>query len=280
MTNAPIVLITGCSSGIGRALAHSFHARGARVVATARDAASLEDLRRLGMSTLDLDVLDEVSVSRAFQRVESEFGRLDILVNNAGYGLMGPVVDFDEEELVRQFRTNVFSIPRLCRHGATLMRRQGSGVIANVGSVSGLVITPFAGAYCASKAAVHALSDALRMELAPFGIQVVTVQPGAIQSHFGTNAEAHAVAALKPGSWYEPLRQAILARAQASQQRATPSDEFADWLAGELLHPHPPIVLRGGANSSLMVWMQRLLPRRRMDRFMAGKFQLPLLSRR
>lgn len=173
----PTVLITGCSSGIGRALADAFRDAGHEVWATARKPDDVDTLLAAGFAARQLDVNDGEALTRLADELEDRHGGLDILINNAGYGAMGPLLDGGVEAMRQQFETNVFALVGVTRALFPLLRRS-RGLVVNIGSVSGVLVTPFAGAYCASKAAVHGLTDALRLELAPFGIQVMEVQPG------------------------------------------------------------------------------------------------------
>ena len=182
MSDQKTILITGCSSGIGAALAQEFHRRGHWVYATARQLESLRELKPQGLRTLALDVNDGASISAALAVVQSEAGRIDILINNAGYGQFGAVMDADISDLRNQFETNVFAPVVLSRAALPLLRKSAAGCIANMGSISGLVTTPFAGVYCASKAALHALSDAMRMELVPLGLHVQAI-PARLRDH-------------------------------------------------------------------------------------------------
>jgi short-subunit dehydrogenase len=145
-------------------------------------------------------------------------------------------------------------------------------MLVNIGSIVGLFTTPFAGAYCSSKAAVHSLSDALRMELAPFGIQVVTVQPGGVLSAFGDHAEEGIQ--LPDGSVYKPVESDIRARAQAGQQGATPVQEFIVPVVDDLLRDSPPAIIRGGANSTKLPLLKKLLPLRMFDKMASRTFGL------
>ncbi|MBO6275834.1 MAG: SDR family NAD(P)-dependent oxidoreductase, partial [Pseudomonas sp.] len=163
------VLITGCSSGIGRALADAFKVAGHDVWACARKPGDVALLAAAGFAAVQLDVNDPQGLEQLAERLEQAGGGLDVLINNAGFGAMGPLLDGGVEGLQQQFETNVFSIVGVTRALFPALRRN-KGLVVNIGSVSGVLVTPFAGAYCASKAAVHALSDALRMELAPFAI--------------------------------------------------------------------------------------------------------------
>jgi short-subunit dehydrogenase len=272
--NKKLVLITGCSSGIGHALAEAFHQWGAEVVATARNIDSLVDLREKGMKTLALDVNQMDQIHEVVGTVLAEEKRIDILVNNAGYALMGPTVELPGDEVIAQFLTNVFAPLALIQQVAPIMRQQNSGMIVNIGSISGITTTPFSGAYCASKAALHAFSDALRMELGMFGIKVVTVQPGKIESNFGLSAKKHIERVLRKDSWYQSMESAIHARAEASQDNATPVDIFARKLVKTLMADRPSEVIRIGNISTLMPLMKKYLPTWLLDRILKKKFGL------
>ncbi|MFA5938451.1 MAG: SDR family oxidoreductase [Sinimarinibacterium sp.] len=270
------VVITGCSGGIGGALARAFHARGCTVYATARRPDSLAGLAAPGLLTDALDVCDEASIRAFTERLRRDGATPDILANNAGYGQMGPLLELDSAALRAQLETNVIGLMAVTRALVPLMLPQRAGRIVNIGSVSGILVTPFAGAYCASKAAVHALSDALRMELAPFGIDVVTVQPGAIQSEFG--AVASRGAELAPGSRYGAAAAGLAARANASQQHSTPAAHFARRMVDAVLAPRVAPVLRLGSGSTLLPFIARWLPRTVRERALTRRFQLDRLS--
>ncbi len=257
-----VALVTGCSSGIGRELALRLHEGGYRVFATARRPETLEGLTGKGIGTLELDVTDGASVDAVVASVRAAAGRIDLLINNAGYGAMGPVAEMPLAEVVRQFDTNVYGVVRLVQACAPLMRGQGGGVIVNIGSCSGILPTPFSGVYCASKAALHALDEVLRMELAPFGIQVMSVQPGAIESSFGDNAEASLARTLPPESMYAALREQILRRARASQSHPTSTAQFVTTLIAYLDRERLPPVVRIGKGHLGMPLLRLLLPAR------------------
>lgn len=182
----PSVLITGCSSGIGRALADAFQQAGYQVWASARKAADVEALNTAGFHAVELDVNDGLALGRLAERLKAEIGGLDVLINNAGYGAMGPLLDGGVEAMRKQFETNVFSLIGVTRACFPLLR-QNKGLVVNIGSVSGVLVTPFAGAYCASKAAVHSYCESLRLELRGTGIKVVTIAPGYIDTPMTRN---------------------------------------------------------------------------------------------
>jgi len=203
-TRAIPVLITGCSSGIGRAAAISLHAAGLSVYATARQVDTLADLAGQGIHTLALDVTDEASMTEAVAAIEEAAGPVGVLVNNAGYGLYGPVEQLPMDEIRRQFETNFFGLVRLTQLVLPGMRRRGRGRILNVSSMGGRITLPGGAFYHASKYAVEALSDALRMEVAQFGIDVVLIEPGPVKTPWNDVAAASLSAATPAGAGEGP----------------------------------------------------------------------------
>ncbi len=272
-SSAKVVLITGCSSGIGEALALEFQQQGYQVYATARNPADMGELAQQGIATLKLDVTYPSEIATVIDTISAETKEIDILVNNAGYAVMGPLLDIPNAEFVAQFQTNVFAPIHLIQQVVPRMRR--GGLIINLGSVSGIMSTPFAGPYCASKAALHALSDVLRMELAPFGIQVVTVRAGAIQSQFGQAASQTVDRLLSPHSLYQRLAPQIRARARASQNQATPAAVLAKKLVNCIQNSDrlPPEIAIGNKSLTLPL-LKRWLPTRILDRILMKKFGL------
>lgn len=272
MTKQDLVLITGCGTGIGHALALAFHAKGHRVCATARKLDAMADLAAQGILTRTLDVTDTAAVSALLAALDAEGFQVDTLVNNAGYGAMGPLLDVPQQEWQRQFEVNLFAPMALVRAIAPGMVARRRGTVVNISSVSGVMATPFAGPYCASKAALNAASDALRMELAPFGIRVVTVQPGGIQSTFGNNSAAQV--SLAADSPYQPVREGVLARANESQSDAMPAQVFAQRLVEQLDAAAAPTLVRLGPKSTAMPLLKRLLPTRMLDGILMRRFRL------
>ena len=187
------ILVTGCSSGIGHETALRLARRGHTVYATARDVDAIADLGGAGCHLLPLDVTDEESMRLAVATVEAEHGQVGVLVNNAGYGQYGPVERVAMDDVRRQFETNVFGLARMCQLVLPAMRAARHGRIVNVSSMGGRLTFPAGGYYHASKHAVEALSDALRFEVAGFGVSVSVVEPGLIRTRFGETArERHA----------------------------------------------------------------------------------------
>ena len=182
-----VILITGCSTGIGRELALRLAGSGYTVVATARRVEALDDLP--AALKLQVDVTRTDSVNRAVDCTLQRFGRIDVLISNAGYAIRGAVEEVPVEQVQQMFDVNVCGMIRMIRAVVPHMRERGVGRIINIGSVSGKLVTPANGAYSASKFALEALSDALRLELAPFGIQVALVEPGSINTPFHATVE-------------------------------------------------------------------------------------------
>jgi len=184
------VLITGCSSGIGRATALRLAGSGWSVYASARRLESIADLTDAGCRTLALDVTDEDSMRTAVEGIERSEGAIGVLINNAGYSQSGAIETVGMQAVRRQFETNVFGLVRLTQLVLPRMRAQRWGKVVNVGSMGGLLSFPGAGHYHASKHALEAISDALRFELRGFGIDVVLLEPGLITTEFGETAGA------------------------------------------------------------------------------------------
>jgi len=273
--NAPVVLISGCSTGIGRALAIEFAARNWRVFATARKPAAIDDLKALNVETAALDVTDEKSIAACVDSIMANTGRIDVLINNAGLLLIGPLIELEASELRRQFKTNVIGQAALIRAIAPHMIMRQSGKIVNISSVSGVLPTPFAGAYCSTKAAFTAFSESLRMELAPFGITVVIVHPGGIKSNLSENADKN-LDRFK-NSPYGPIQSFIFERANASQEDATPVEDFAKKLVDQLVKKKTPVFIRLGKGSRLLPFIAGF-PRVFIDALLGKKFGLDRLG--
>ena len=183
-----VVLVTGCSSGIGHESARHLAQRGHSVYATARRPEAIEDLRAEGCRTLACDVTDEESMQACVNAVTEAEGAVGALVNNAGYSQSGALETVPMESLRRQFETNVFGLVRMCQLVLPGMREARDGRIVNISSMGGRLTFPGGGAYHGTKHAVEAISDALRFEVAGFGIDVVVIEPGLIRTSFGDAA--------------------------------------------------------------------------------------------
>ena len=182
MKEQQVVLVTGCSTGMGKEMCEILSNRGHLVVATARNKGKLEDV--MASLKIALDVTDRVSVEQAIRQVVQKYGKIDILINNAGYSVRGALEEVPINEMKQIFDVNVFGIVQMLQAVLPFMRKAGGGKIINIGSVSGKFAQAINGGYCASKHAVEAMSDALRLELLPFGIQSTVIEPGPIQTNF------------------------------------------------------------------------------------------------
>lgn len=188
--NNTVALVTGASSGIGRATASALREAGFLTIATAPDVGELEDLRTAGCETLALDVTDEAAAREAVSAAERHNGSVQILVNNAGYGQYGPIEEISIDDVRQNFETNVFGLLRLCQLVLPKMRQAGAGRIINVSSVAGEISQPGSGIYHATKHAIEAIDEALRMEVSGFNIQVVGILPGPVSTNFAEVAVA------------------------------------------------------------------------------------------
>ena len=273
-------LVTGCSSGIGRAAALALHEAGFPVVATARRPETLADLAGRGLTALALDVTEETSMRAAVEAVEAEHGAVGVLVNNAGYALQATVEEADLRELRRQFETNVFGPVRLTQLVLPGMRAQRWGRIVNVGSMGGRFTFPGGGCYHASKHALEAISDALRLEVEAFGISVSLIQPGPVQTRFGDAAldtmDPEAAAADSPYAQCNAELAARYARAydeRAARSNVTP-EQVADAVvaaAGE--HPRPRYAV--GLVAKAMITGRRVTPDVVWDAMMRRSWPVP-----
>jgi len=186
-----IALVTGASSGIGSSTALELHAKGFTVYGAARRTDKMRNLKTVGIHVVELDVTDEDSMVTCIERILEKEGRIDVLINNAGYGSYGAIEDVPLEEARRQLDVNLFGLARMTQLVLPSMRRNQFGKIVNISSMGGKVYTPFGGWYHATKFAVEAFSDCLRMEVAPFGIDVIVVEPGGIKTDWGIIAADH-----------------------------------------------------------------------------------------
>jgi NADP-dependent 3-hydroxy acid dehydrogenase YdfG len=266
-----VVLVTGCSTGIGRALARELVAQGHRTFATARRLESIADLKAAGAEILQLDVDDVGSVAAAVETLIDRAGRIDVLINNAGINLFGPLVEIPLERIRALFETNLVGLVAVTQAVFPHMAARRSGRIVNIGSVAGLLPTPWAAPYCASKSAVHMLSEVLRIEVKPFGIDVVTVQPGAVKSSIADSGSRDVERYRADTSRYRAAYEGILKRSYASQDDPTPTEVFARELVDRCLADPAPRIVRIGNRADAIAKMAEADPDAR-DEAMAATF--------
>jgi NAD(P)-dependent dehydrogenase (short-subunit alcohol dehydrogenase family) len=274
------VLITGCSTGIGRAAAERLARRGHTVYATARRLEAIEDLTQHGCKILALDVCDEASMRAAVEAVEKHEGAVGALVNNAGYGSEGPVEEVPMEEVRRQFETNVFGLTRMIQLALPGMRRQGWGRIVNLSSMGGRLTFPGGGFYHATKHAVEALSDALRFEVRGFGVDVIVVEPGPIKTAFADTATERVEALAQGNSPYAEFNQILSQRIRGAYEGpmgalAAGPEAVAKVIEKAVTARRPRTRYVVTAAARMLLGMRRLLPDRGFDAFLGMQFPHP-----
>lgn len=282
-----VVLITGCSSGIGRATAMRLARAGWTVYATARNPETLGDLVPLGCRTLALDVTNDASTQDAVETIMRLSGRIDALVNNAGYSQSGPLELLAMDTVRRQFETNVFGLLRLTQLVLPGMRARRHGRIVNIGSMGGRLTFPGGGAYHATKHALEALSDALRFEVAGFGIHVVLIQPGLIRTQFSRAASA-SLAGLGTGETgpYGAFTKAVARITTESYEKGSlaplggDADAVAAVVEAALTARDPKPRYRVTPSASLLMALRALLSDRLWDAFLRRTYPRPGQSAR
>jgi NAD(P)-dependent dehydrogenase (short-subunit alcohol dehydrogenase family) len=273
------VLVTGCSSGIGHATALALVKAGFSVWASARKVGSLGELEQAGCRVLELDVTDEESRVAAIQRVEAEHGAVGVLINNAGHGGGGPVEEVPLAIVRETFETNVFAVIRLCQLVLPGMRARRSGLIVNLGSAAGLVTPPTGCPYAMTKYAMESLCDALRPEVAPFGIRVALIEPGAVRTRFMANSELYQPADAGDGPYavYKANVAAMAARAHREGARGVlDAADVAAVILKAVTAPRPKARYKAGSQARLAPVARRLLGDRGWDAFIRRLVPFPV----
>lgn len=275
MDEPKVVLVTGCAKGgIGYEYCRALAEDNCRVVASdiPRRMDDMLDFNADNIETIELDVSSNESVSSAVNSVISKYGHIDVLINNAGIGSTGPLAELSLDAIKKAWEINTLGQLRMVQQIVPHMASRRRGCIVNVGSVVGRVPTPWAGSYCSSKAAVHAMTNSLRVELRPFGINVVLVVPGAVRSNFGSSS----LERLGDHDWklYKEFKEAIAERARASQgSKATDATMFARHVAKKVLSPKPPKQIVFGHMTGLFAVLS-LSPLWVRDLFFSTRFNL------
>jgi len=269
-----VVLITGASAGFGDACATQLALQGHRVYGTSRRAEFPSTaVPETFPCMIPMDVCDDASVARAVEFVMKHEGRIDIVVNNAGVGLAGAIEDTSPEEAQALFETNFFGVLRVCRAALPGLRAQGSGLIVNISSLGGLVTIPFQGFYSASKYALESMTDALRMEVAPFGVRVVLIEPGDFKTGF-TESRVFSAAADASSPYHERCQRAVSVMEHDEQNGADPR-QLAELLARIVADPSPrPRYPVGAFGQRLAVAARRFVPTRLLDKALSALYKL------
>ncbi|WP_438853306.1 oxidoreductase [Agromyces sp. M3QZ16-3] len=265
---AKTALVTGASSGMGREIALRLAADGYTVYGAARRVERMRDLEESGVRVIGLDVTVDEQVVAAVDRIVAETGRIDVLVNNAGFGLYGAVEDTSMEDVRYQFDVNFFGVARLTQLVLPHMRAQESGRIVNISSVGGEIYTPLGAYYHATKHALEAWSDALRYEVAQFGIDVVIVQPGLIDTEWSAIMSAPVLERSGNGA-YAPLAHAVVSRSGGQYGGSSPS-VIADTVARAVAARRPRTRYAAGRLAKPLIAARRVLTDRGFDRLLAA----------
>ena len=261
-----VILVTGASSGIGFDAAVALAKQGHRVYAAARRVERMEPLKAFGVVPLRMDVTDDASMEAGVRTVLEAEGRIDALVNNAGYGYFGAIENVPLEEARRQLEVNVFGLARLCQLVLPSMRAQGSGRIVNISSVAGKAVLYFGGWYHVSKFSVEALSDALRMELKPFGIDVSMIEPGGIKTNWGIIAADHLAESSKDTPYEaEGLRESETMRKAYSMRLLSNPSVVTRAISKAVNSRRPRARYRVGFGAGTLLFLHAILPTRWWD---------------
>lgn len=271
-----VALVTGASSGIGESTARRLTSLGYTVYGAARRTDRLKKLSADGARALAMDVTDDASMAAGVQQIIGETGRIDVLVNNAGYGSYGAIEDVDIEEGRRQFEVNVFGAMRLAQLVLPYMRAQRSGTIVNITSMGGKLHTPLGGWYHGTKFALEALSDCLRMEVAPFGIDVVVIEPGGIATEWGGIAADHLDKTGGSGAYAtQSAAVATSLRSEGNANRNSPPSVIADAIAKAVTARRPKTRYAVGFGAKPLIAARGLLTDRQYDALIARATGLP-----
>jgi NAD(P)-dependent dehydrogenase (short-subunit alcohol dehydrogenase family) len=257
-------LVTGCSTGIGRATARELARSGFTVWASARNVESIDDLRHVGCRVVGLDVTDEGSRTRAIARITAESGCIGLLVNNAGYSQPGAIEELPLAAYRAQFETNVFGLVRLCQLVLPGMRAAGSGAIVNLGSGAGLVTPPLSSAYAMSKYALEAFSDSLRFETTRFGIRTILIEASAVNSSFTDTLERFLPSQCED-SPYRVVTQNVLRFARNERDNGISPERVAETIVRAVLSPRPRARYKAGSQAHFAPFARRILGDRLWD---------------
>lgn len=267
-------LVTGASSGMGKEIARRLMADGFFVYAAARQVDKMADLAQQGARVLEMDVSDERLVKAAVDTILSEAGGVDVLVNNAGFGLYGPVEEVSIDEARYQFEVNVFGAARLTQLLLPAMRERRFGTIVNITSMGGKIYTLLGAWYHATKHALEGWSDSLRLELAPFGIRVVVVEPGLIETGFG-DVVAKGLLARSGQGPYSHLTQAVAKSTQDAygHGRGTHPDVIAGVVSRAVSAAKPRTRYVAGAYAKPMIAIRKWFGDRMFDRLIMSQMR-------
>ncbi|MEU6346405.1 oxidoreductase [Streptomyces sp. NPDC046977] len=273
---AKTALVTGASSGIGEATALKLRDLGYTVYGAARRADRLAKLADRGIRPLAMDVTDDDSMRAGIDRIITETGRVDVLVNNAGYGSYGALEDVPLDEARHQFEVNVFGALRLTQLALPHMRAQHSGTVVNITSIGGKIHSPLGGWYHGTKFALEALSDCLRLETKPFGIDVVVIEPGGIATEWGSIAADTLEKSSADGAYTaQAAAMAASMRSEVNAKRSSPPTVVADTIGRAVTVRRPRTRYATGFGARPLMALRRLLPDRAFDTVISRASGMP-----
>ncbi|MCB9053998.1 MAG: oxidoreductase [Lewinellaceae bacterium] len=272
MSSKKVILITGASSGIGKDMALQLIGEGHTVYGAARRVDKMQSLVDAGGHALEMDVTDEAQAVAGVKRVIEEQGKIDVLINNAGYAVYGAVEDISMEDARRQFDVNIFGLARLTKEVLPHMRAQGSGKVINVSSMGGKVYTPLGAWYHATKHALEGWSDCLRLELAPFNIDVVVIQPGVIATEFG-DVMLQPMLDRSVGGPYEKMARSVAGATQDAYERglSSPPSVITNLVSGAVNSPKPKTRYVAGKWAKPMMFLRKWVSDRMFDKLVMSQ---------
>ncbi len=267
-----VALITGASSGMGKSTANILHEQGYKVYGAARRLDKMKELEQKGIGIVSLDLTKDESIVNAVNTILEKEGRIDILINNAGYGSYGSVEEVSIEEAKRQFEVNMFGLARITQLVIPSMRKNQSGRIVNISSMGGKIYTPFGSWYHATKHALEGWSDCLRLELKEFGIDVVIVQPGGIQTEWGGIAAEHMQKTSGNGPYSKSVQKVINSMGK-SANKLTHVDVLGKEIAKAATDKKPKTRYAKGYLAKPLMTMRKWLSDKTFDKMLASQLK-------
>ncbi len=267
MKNKKVVLVTGASSGIGKATAKKLLEDGLIVYVAARRIENMQDLEELGATAIKMDITVEEDLQNVVSTIREKEDRIDVLVNNAGYAIYGAVEDTTIEDARRQFEVNIFGLARLTQLVLPMMREQRSGKIINMSSMGGKVYTPLGAWYHATKHALEGWSDCLRLEVKQFGIDVVIIEPGIIETEFG-DVMSGPMMERSGDTAYADMAKSMSKASEESYKKGggSPPSVIADVVSKAIKSDNPKTRYTKGKLAKLMIFMRKILPDKLFDK--------------
>ncbi|MCU0417492.1 MAG: SDR family oxidoreductase [Cytophagaceae bacterium] len=270
-----VILVTGGSSGIGKAIALHLHAKGFKVYGTSRSPEKY--VTSVPFSIIALDVVDEASIQQAVQQIIEKEGKIDVLVNNAGIGIMSAVEDATIDEVQEIFDTNVYGVIRTTRSVLPSMRKQGAGLIINVSSIAGYMGLPYRGIYSASKSAVHRITEALRHELKPYGVYATCVDPGDFATNINDNRRVSK--ASREGSVYKNEIDRVEAMVHHEVKYSSNPAMIGELIEKIIATPRPNVSYQVGKPlQKLSLFVKRIVSEQVFERIIANHYKMPKLK--